>query len=190
MRKIVTDFDWTILLPMMLFTFVVLACFIHQYRLAKAEGNDIEARNVRNLLIFTIGALVVICAVFFAPSKLKVFFAFQIWGLLFFVSIVSVLIAALFTWDFVTKWEFVKAGLCLVAMLMGAASTEHCYHQKNNSHHVVCPDCNDDDERPDEDSRMLWRENPIAPTMKSARASSDGNERNGLHSQYRQNPSQ
>lgn len=158
MRSLVIDFEWTVLGPAILFGLVVLASFVYEYRSAKGNGNHQQAYIIRNLMTFMVVGLLVLSSGFLVPDRFKMFFAYQIWGLLGVVSGLSVFIATVLAWYFAKKYELLKVAACLLSVLMGAASTEHCYHQRINSQHVVCPDCNDDDERPNEDSRILWRD--------------------------------
>jgi hypothetical protein len=53
-------------------------------------------------------------------------------------------------WHYARKPDWLRCGVCLLVILMSAASTEHFSHQKTNSHRAICPHCSDDDsEQPD-----------------------------------------
>jgi hypothetical protein len=167
-RKLVLDFDVTVLLPLILFVLVVLWNVIQVYRWPSEElydrkpfdeGEELvnwrrERRNERDkakrFIWFFAIALGVLCGVMFSPGRWKIEFAYPLWDSLWLVSAIAFVILIPTAWHYARKLDWLRLIACLLAMLMAAASAEHFFHQKINARHVSCPYCSDDDDRPDD----------------------------------------
>lgn len=171
MRNLVIDFELTILFPLILLALIVFWIQFRAYLSARSdckaatkrlkgsfgtreEGEECLAwgtsryrdkRRARQLAVFLACALVVLCAVIFLPESWKADAAFLSFSLMFFVSTISFLIAIPVAWQYAEKSDWLKLGICLLAMLMAAASAEHFSHQQTNARHITCPHCNNDD---------------------------------------------
>ncbi len=84
------------------------------------------------------------------PDGFKVFVAEGLWDILYIISAVSFVVSIPAAWHYAKESNWLKFGICLLVMLMAAASTEHFVHQKINAGNVNCPHCSDDDDRPDD----------------------------------------
>ncbi len=159
MRKLVIDFDLIVLWPSIVFALIVFATALHKYVSPSAgyweairNGEDIgewrrnQKRQVRDLLWFSALAFLVLCAVMLMADRSKLFVAYLAWQALQFFSVISLIVASGMAWHFAWKQERLKLLICLLAMLIAAASTEHFFHQKINTGHIVCPHCGDDDD--------------------------------------------
>lgn len=167
MRSLVIDFYLTVLFPLVIFALLVLWNSVRVYRWPSRrlyehrpieQGEELvalkqlrseEKWQAKGLIWISGIALLLSCAVIPMGDHWKLNIAYFAWRALQFVGAISFIIAALMAWDYVEKQERLKLLACLLAMLMAAASTLHFFHQAINAEHVICPDCSDDDERPD-----------------------------------------
>lgn len=177
MRKLVIDFDLTVLFPLILVALGVLWNSVRRYwesrsdckaalrRIEKPfdtreEGEEFfewgskrcaEWREDKKSLWFPSIALIALCALMFMPDGFKVFVAEGFWSIAWMVSGLCFIVCIPMAWHYAKELEWLKFGICLLAMLMAAASAEHLVHQKFNAHHVNCPHCgDDDDDQPDD----------------------------------------
>lgn len=177
MRKLVLDFDVTVLVPLILVAIGVLWNSVRRYWESRSdyraslkrierpfdsrEDEDeflewgskrcTEWRKDRRLLWLTSIVFVAICALMMAPDGFKVSVAEGFWSLMWFVGAASFIICIPMAWHYSKESDWLKFGICLLAMLIAAASAEHFLHQKDNAHHVNCPHCgDDDDDQPDD----------------------------------------
>jgi hypothetical protein len=178
-RKLVLDFDLTVLGPLILFALIVLSSSLRAYFSAKAYCKSAKRRlsepftepfsteedrkalleqhgirqqekwNAKGLIWFSIGALVILCAAMLAVDSWKMLIAHMVWYLLSYVSGVAFIIAAVAAWHYAKKPDWIMLGICFLGMLMAAASAEHFFHQRINAWHVVCPECGSDDRSDD-----------------------------------------
>lgn len=175
MRKLVADFDWTVLGPLILLALIVLSSSLRTYfsaraycksakrRLAEPFSDDedrkalLEQRGIRQQekwnserpIRFSLGALVILCAAMLTVDSWKMVIAYPVWDLLSYISGVAFIVAAVAAWHYAKKpnlVNIVKLGICFLVMLMAAASAEHFFHQKINARHITCPECRDDDD--------------------------------------------
>jgi hypothetical protein len=176
-RSIVTDFELTVLWPLLVAAAALLWLAIRmrlasgrrlrevqQDFQAQMKVNEVRADTValRNeagsayfhsgtLLYGVITALVLLILLLFIGDKWKVLFAYFIWGALWVASVVGFIVSLPMAWHYAKKWDWLKLGLCLLGMLLAAASAEHFFHQRINAKHIYCPHCtDDDDDRPDD----------------------------------------
>jgi hypothetical protein len=175
-RKLVIDFDSTVLFPLIAVALGVLWNSFRRYwesrsdckaalkRIEKPfdtreEGEEFfewgskrcaEWRKNRKSLWFPSVALIVLCAVVMMPDGFKVFVGEGLWYILGVGSLVSFVICIPMAWHYAKESDWLKLGMCLLAMLVAAASAEHFIHQKENAHHVICPHCSDDDDAQDD----------------------------------------
>lgn len=177
MRKLAIDFDLTVLFPLML---VALGVFWNSFRRywesrsyyraslkriekpfdSREEEDEFiewgsyrctEWRKDRRSLRFPSIALIVLCVLMFMPNGFKVLAGEGIWYILSLASAVSFIICIPMAWHYAKELDWLKLGMCLLAMLMAAASAEHFIHQKDNAHHAICPHCGDyDDDQSDD----------------------------------------
>ncbi|MDR3797023.1 MAG: hypothetical protein P4K93_02650 [Terracidiphilus sp.] len=177
MRSLVIDFDLAVLLPLILLASGVLwnsvrrcldsrsDCKAALIRIEKPfdtreEGEEFlewgskrcaEWHDAKRFIWFPSIALVLLCALMLTPGVFKVEIAEGLWYLLCLVSVVSFVICIPMAWHYAKELDWLKFGICLLAMLMLAASAEHFMHQKINARHVNCPHCgDDDDDQPDD----------------------------------------
>lgn len=162
MRNLVIDFDVTVLLPLILFTLIVLWNSIRVYRWPSrrlhecdpiVEGKELthwkqlrlkEKWRAKCFAWFSGVALLLLCAVLSLGDKWKLNIAYPTWQFLQVVGIVSFIIAALMAWGYVERQEHLKLVVCLSVMLLAAASTLHFFHQTINSRHVIWPHSSED----------------------------------------------
>jgi len=175
-RNLVIDFDLTIIWPLILLALFFLVNSVFMYIKSSAdckaamrrikgtfstreEGEEFlewgrsrcgEQRDYKYFIVVSASALGVLCAAMLMADSWKVFIAYQLWFALSFVSTVSFIVTIPTAWHYAKKSEWLKAGICLLAMLMAAACAEHFFHQRINAGHVVCPGCSDENDRPDE----------------------------------------
>ncbi len=166
MRKLVLDFDVTILLPLLLFVLIVLWNTIQAYRwpteklldrrppLEAEERADWdrerleEKRKAKGFIWVSAVLLVLLCGVWLIGDRWKLSFAYQTWWLLRFISVFAFLFSAACAWHYARRQELLKLIACLLAMLFIVASAEHFFHQTDNSGRIACPGC--DDYQPDD----------------------------------------
>jgi hypothetical protein len=175
-RKLVIDFDLTFILPLIL---LALGVFLNSFRrywesrsyyraslkriekpfdspedehqfLEWASERCTKWRKDRKLLWLPSIALVVFCALMLMPDGFKIFLAEGLWKLLFMISAVSFVVSIPAAWHYAKGFNWLKFGICLLVMLLAAASAEHFIHQNINARHVNCPRCSDDDDEPDD----------------------------------------
>jgi hypothetical protein len=175
-RNLVLDFNLTVLLPLILVVLGVLWNLVRTYVEARStykttlkrierpfdtrEEEDeflewgskrcTEWRKARNCLWFPSVVLIALCALLWMPGVFTVSIAEGLWSILWFASVISFIVAIPMAWHYAKEFDWLKFGICLLAMLMLAASAEHFFHQKINARHVICPHCSDDDDRPDD----------------------------------------
>lgn len=176
MRNLVIDFDVTILWPLILLALFVLGSSVRTYIKSSAdckasmerikgtfstreEGEALlewgrsrckEQRDSKYFIVVSASSLGVFCAAMLMADSWKVFIAYQLWFALSFVSTASFIVTIPMAWHYAKKSDWLKVGICLLAMLMTAASAEHFFHQRINAGHVVCPGCSDENDRPDD----------------------------------------
>lgn len=176
MRNLVLDFNLTILLPLILVVLGVLWNLVRTYLEARStykaalkrierpfdtrEEEDefldwgskrcTEWRNAKKSLRFPLVVLIVLCVLLWMPDVFKLSIAEGLWYILWMASAVSFIICIPMAWNYAKESNWLKFWLCLLALLMLAASAEHFFHQKLNADHVICPHCSDDDDRPDD----------------------------------------
>ncbi len=83
-------------------------------------------------------------------DRWKVAIALSFWNASQYISFTAFIIAIIAAWYYASKLDGLRVGICLLVMLLAAASAEHFIHQTINAQHQVCPDC-DDSDRPDDD---------------------------------------
>ena len=176
MRNLVIDFDLTVLCPLLLLSAIALwssgRAFLSARVSCRASIKRIERpfetkeaveefvewgrsrcadmREYRKLVGLFVGVVVVLCAAMWMPDRWKIELAYPVWDVLWFASWMSFIITIFVAWHYAEKSDWLRFGICLLAMLMAAASTEHFDHQRMNARHVACPHCSDDDDRPDD----------------------------------------
>ena len=128
MRNLVIDFYLTVLFPLMLFVLVLLWNSIRSY---------LKLRIDREFIWLSGTALFVLCAFMFMPDRWKIFIAYLLWSGLWIVGAASFMVAIPMAWYFGKKKELLRLGICLLVLLMAAASTEHFYHQRVNAWHIL-----------------------------------------------------
>jgi ABC-type uncharacterized transport system permease subunit len=94
-------------------------------------------------------AFAALCAAMLMPDTWKAVAGYLLWTALLFASFVSFIIAISMAWHYAKKSDRMRFGICLLVMLLAAASAEHFFHQRMNAQHINCPHCGDDDERTD-----------------------------------------
>lgn len=142
MRKIVLDFELTIVWPLILFALIALWNSIRAYRKFPPERK--EKWNARRVIWLSCAALVVLFCLLFIPDEWKAVAAYQFWSVLWFINAVSVLIGIAVGWHYARKANWFHLGLCVLLVLMMLASLEHVFHQSINARHLMCPDCAND----------------------------------------------
>ena len=135
MRKIVFDFDLTILWPLIIFAIMTLWHSVRAYR--SLPPNRKEKWNARRVIWLSSVVLVAVCGLMLAPDEWKTVAAYLIWDLLSFIAPLSFVITLVAAWDYAKRMEWFRLGVCVILMLMIAASIEHFYHQKINADHVT-----------------------------------------------------
>jgi dolichol kinase len=167
-RSLVIDFYVTLLWPLILLAVIALWYAIQGYRWPTKElserkpfdeGEELvnwryerrdEKDKAKNLIWFFSVMFVLLCAVMFTPDRWKIEVAYQFWTVLWFASGMALIILVPTAWHYARALRWWKLIACLLAILMAAASTEHFYHQKINSGKITCPQCDDDDDQPDD----------------------------------------
>lgn len=165
MRKLVIDFDLIFLWPSIVFALIVLLTSMRTYFWPSGyyweyteEGEEpIEGKRsrreekwqARDLLWFSVVALLVLGAVMLMSDRWKTSVANEVWKSLELVSEISFVISALTAWHYAEKQERLKLVACLLAMWITAAGAEHFHHQAINTGHMICPHCTDDDQPDD-----------------------------------------
>jgi hypothetical protein len=163
MHKIVIDFDFTILAPLLVFLLIALWNAIQAYRWPTDKLLDRrppqeetqertdweyerrkEKRNAKTLIVVWAIALSLLCPLWLLNDRWKLEIAFQVWQVLRFFSFFAFLFATLMAWHYARRQERLKLIACLLAMLLIAASAEHLFHQTSNTGRIVCPGCDDD----------------------------------------------
>lgn len=176
MHKIAIDFDLTVLLPLILVASGVFWNSFRKYMESrsayKVSLKRIEApfdtreeedqflewgskqctkwRNDRKSLWLPSIALALLCGSMLMPDGFKTSVGEGLWYILWFVCVVSFITCIPMAWHYAKEFNWLKFAICLLAMLMLAASAEHFFHQKINARHVNCPHCSDDDDQPDD----------------------------------------
>lgn len=169
MRNLVFDFEVTILWPLILVSIVVLWSSIRTYRWPSDEWWERpnldehekyaeweqrrreEKRKAQEVAWFSVAALVVTCAVMLFRDGWKTQVAYLAWKGLEFISFISFIITFFMAWHYARKVDRLRLGICMLAMLLAAASTEHFFHQTINAGHIACPHCSDHDEDTSQD---------------------------------------
>lgn len=141
MRKIVLDFDLTILLPLALFALITLWHSIRAYR--EFPPHRKEKWNAQRVIWISVGVLVAACGLLFVSDDWKAVAAYSSWYLLSLVSAVSFAISVGAAWHYAKRADWFRLGACVLVGLLIVASMEHFYHQKINARHVTCPECTD-----------------------------------------------
>lgn len=149
MRSLAVDFDVTVLWPLIVAALIVFGNSIRAHLLSKSQGG--KDWTAIYWIRISVAALLVFCAVMMLDDTWKVAVASGFWRASQMVSVFTVIAAILATWYYASKLDGLRVGICLLVMLLAAASAEHFYHQTINAHHQVCPNCNDDDDRPNDD---------------------------------------
>lgn len=138
MRKLVLDFDWTVLGPLILFALIVLSSSLRTYfsartycKSAKRRLSEpftepfstdedrkelLELHSIRQQekwnsvrpIQFSIGALVILCAAMLTVDSWKMVIAYPVWDLLSYVSGVAFIIAAVAAWHYAKKPNLVN----------------------------------------------------------------------------------
>jgi hypothetical protein len=163
MRKLVVDFDLTILAPFLLWLLIALWNAVRVYRWAsdelceRREGareaertfdwdseRREEKRKAKSMIWISSIVSVLVCGVWLMSDRWKISVAYQAWWILHFVSPFAFLFSAGCAWHYARRQERMKLMACLLAMLFMAASAEHFFHQTSNSGRIACPGCDDD----------------------------------------------
>jgi hypothetical protein len=171
MQKIVLDLYATVLIPLAAVAAVIFVRSLFEYRLAvrnlkyaektirpQMQAGEISAERLdwwkeqdsnrstfKELILFSSAGLAAFGLFVLLGSPIKVWIAFLLWRGLLFVSATACLAAIPMACHYALKWQGIKLGLCILAILMGAACAEHCSHQSLNARHIACPDCSDED---------------------------------------------
>ncbi|HTU51005.1 MAG TPA: hypothetical protein VMF56_10440 [Acidobacteriaceae bacterium] len=159
MRKLVVDFDLIVLWPSIAFALIVFATSLHTYLSPSAgysevvkNGEDIgewrrnQKRQVKDLLWFSAVALLILIAIMLMSNRSKLDVAYLTWEALQFLSIGALILASGMAWHYAEKQQRLKLLVCLLAMVIAAASVEHCFHEAVNTRHLVCPQCGSPDD--------------------------------------------
>jgi hypothetical protein len=159
MKKLALDFDFTILAPLVLGLLIILWNAIRVYRRPTEElwerepmeeesgraawkiERQHEKRKAKDVMIVSGIVLPLLFASALMSDRWKLDFGYFAWQGLAFISWVSLIFAACMVWHYSRKQQRLKLIVCLVAMLLSAASMEHFYHQSMNSGRIVCPHC-------------------------------------------------
>jgi|SRR5271155_1110769 len=176
MRSVTTDFDLTVLWPLIAVALVLLwqsartylsaikssrhveKYYLNQIRSSGAvDANSLETineyRHKRSIsgyrLTGSIVAVSLLSGVMLVGDVWKLRIAYLAWSGLVFISLIAFLVTFGMAWYFAKEFDWLKLGVCLLGMLLSAASAEHFFHQQINSRHAACPHCddNDDDDR-------------------------------------------
>lgn len=171
MRRLALDFDLTVLWPLILFAFILVWRSIRAYLSAsrdynfslkriertfdsrEAEDEYLEWASKRcsdrqkNKKFVWLSAIVllVLCVLMAATDTWKVNVAYEAWNGLWFAGAISFIAAVYMAWRFAEERSWWKFGVCLLAVLMAAAATEHFFHQTINARRATCHHCDDDD---------------------------------------------
>lgn len=162
MRKIVFDFDLTVLWPLILLFLVGLGRSIRTYISSKADckacaevlGMSLGAQEreeilerkrtsqqqnwvSKDLIRASAIALGACSGAVFMPDNWKILAAYFSWYFLSFASAALFIFAIVLAWDYAKKSDVVKFLICILVMLIAAASAEHFYHQKINADYVT-----------------------------------------------------
>lgn len=141
MRKIVLDFDLTIVCPLILFALITLWHSIRAYR--RFLPSEKEKWNARRVTWLSSGVLLGMSILLFVPDAWKALVAYNFWMALWVISGVSFLITIAAAWHYAKRAKWFHLGACVLVMLMIVASAEHFFHQKINANHVICPTCSE-----------------------------------------------
>jgi hypothetical protein len=169
MRTLAFDFDFTILAPLIVFLLITLWNSIQAYRWPTEELHERrpfleqtkeyadwewerqeEKRKAKTLIWVSAIGLVLVCGAWPISDKWKVFLAHQAWSGLQIISILAFFFATWMAWGYARRQKRLQLIVCLLAMLVTAASSEHFSHQTINTGRIVCPHCGNDDQ-PDDD---------------------------------------
>lgn len=135
MRKIVLDFDLTILWPLILFSLITLWHSIRAFR--QFPPSRKEKWNAQRLIFMSVAVIATTCALLFVPDGWKALAAYSAWSVLSLVSGVLFLISLIAAWDYAKNLEWFKLLICVLVALMIAAGAEHIFHQKLNAGHAM-----------------------------------------------------
>jgi uncharacterized integral membrane protein len=170
-RKLALDFDLTVLWPLILFAFILVWRSVRAYLSAnrdykfslkriegafdsrEAEDEFLEwgskrcadRQKTKKFVWLSAILFLVLVALMLATDKWQVTFAYGAWEGLWFAGMISFVTAGIMAWRYAEERNWWKFGVCLLAILMAAAATEHFFHQTANAHRAICPHCDDDD---------------------------------------------
>jgi hypothetical protein len=142
-RKIVFDFDLTVLWPLILFALITLWHSIRLYREFPASRK--EKWFAQRLIVISAGALLAACALLAVPDGWVAVAAYSAWSILSLVSGALFLISIAVAWHYAKRLEWFKLAVCVLVALMIVAGAEHFYHQKINANHAICSNCGSDE---------------------------------------------
>ena len=178
MRSVATDFDMTVLWPLIAVALTLLWYSARTYLSAIKSSQHVEKYYLNQIrssgsvdadsletidkhrrgrmvsgyrLTGSIIALSLVSGVMLMGDPWKLRIAYLVWTALLFISLISFLAAVGMAWHYAKESDWPKLGACLLAILLSAASAEHFFHQQMNARHATCPHC-DDAERPDDDT--------------------------------------
>jgi hypothetical protein len=162
-RKLVIDFELTVLWPLLVFALIVLLNSVLAWRSpgsnkyfwersSEERQQEQEERRWRAKGLGWLSAVLVLLvgAVLVAGDTVKLHVAGLAWPALQFISAITFIITIPVAWNYARTSDRLRLAICLLVLLLTAASTEHFFHQTINAQHAICPHCTDDDERPDE----------------------------------------
>jgi len=116
-----------------------------------------EKQQARNIALSSLTALLLLSSMMLISDRWKLHIAYHVWGALYFFGIITFItaigMACHYARNPLEKWQGIvglKLWVCLLVMLLAAASTEHFFHQKMNVRHIGCPTCSDDDDSSDD----------------------------------------
>lgn len=138
MRKIILDFDLTILWPLILFSLITLWHSIRAFR--QLPPSRKEKWNAQRLIGISAAVIVTAGALLFVPDGWKAVAAYLAWNVLSLVSGVLFLISLIAAWDYAKNLEWFKLLICVLVALMIVAGAEHILHQRINSGHAPVGD--------------------------------------------------
>jgi hypothetical protein len=142
-RKIVLDFDLTVLWPLVVFALITLWNSIRAYRALPPHRK--EKWNAQRLIWISAGVVVAACGLLLSPDGWEAVAAYSVWSILSLISGVLFLISIVAAWHYAKRLEWFRLLVCVLVMLMIVAGAEHFFHQKINANHVICPRCSDDE---------------------------------------------
>lgn len=175
MRKLISDFDFTVWLPLAIVVLVFLGISVGRYfaaifRLRRAakwrrelagterdteQGRaefaewrkDQEQGRRKGMLSVLLSAIAaaLLSGFLFMSDRSKLDIMHLVWSALGFLSSLSFVGGLIASCVYAYKRERLICALSLVLMLLAAASTEHFMHQRENTGHVLCPNCDDSD---------------------------------------------